>query len=308
MNRRFNWRRLAPLATLLMSFFMSHSGGAATSEVLIKSGTKGLAVDTLVVLPDAARNEALPVLFMQHGFLLSQTYYRELFSKIAKQGFVVVAPQAYRAGGLPLGKPSTAAEAQTVANAINWAAKNLSEEVDQAIDFNRLGLINHSRGSKVAWMMVRDNMINVQAIAAIDPVDGTQDGSGRVTRGSFALPIPALIVGTGLGGSGGGIFSPACAPKGDNFEAYYEASASRTWLMLAEDYGHMDFLDTKTNCGTICNVCASAARNLPREDLRAFLADTIGQFMSGVLNKQDGLLSALDDQTMAPIKVSVKSK
>ncbi|MFW7378714.1 MAG: chlorophyllase/cutinase-like alpha/beta fold protein [Oligoflexus sp.] len=302
-----SWKRLASMASLALGLLGVEAASAATSEVLVKAGTSGLAVDTLVVLPDAARNESLPILFMQHGFMLSQTYYRDLFSQIADQGFVVVAPQAYKAGGLPFGKPSAAVEAKTVASAIDWSIANLSDEIDQNIDFNRLGLVNHSRGSKVAWMMVRDNLVKAKAIAAIDPVDGSQDGTGRVT-GSFSLPLPALIVGTGLGGNGGGIFSPACAPKSDNYESYYTATNNRTWLMVAEDYGHLDFIDSNTNCGMVCNVCSSGAKTNPTDDFRTFLAQTIGQFMTGVLHNQDGLLSDLEDQSLAPIRVSVRTK
>lgn len=301
-------KHFASIAIAAMVFLKVASLEAASQEVLIKSGTKGLEVDTLVIVPTRERSEALPVLFMQHGFMLSQTYYRDVFSKIAEQGFVVVAPQAYRPGGLPFGKPSTEAEAGTTARAINWASNNLADAIDQAVDFNKLGLINHSRGSKVAWIMLRDKLVEAKAIAAIDPVDGTQDGSGRVTGTSFSIQIPALIIGTGLGSVSGGIFSPACARIGDNFERFYAASGGRTWQMVVQDYGHMDFIDSNNNCGMICNVCASADRGHSREAMRVFLADAIGQFMSGVLNGQDNVLSNLHDQSGSPIKVSVETK
>ena len=47
------------------------------------------------------------VVVLQHGFLLSNTYYSQLIAQIASHGFIVVAPQMYEAGGLPFGKGST---------------------------------------------------------------------------------------------------------------------------------------------------------------------------------------------------------
>lgn len=278
----------------------------AVQEQLIKAGN-GLGLETLVVSPTAESAEPLGVLVMTHGFLLSQTYYRDILAQIADQGFVVLAPQAYTPGGLPFGKPTTDVEAQKVAQAIGWFSTQLEGIVDRPVDFSKLGIVSHSRGSKVAWTIMRDKLLNVQALAAIDPVDGTQDGTSRVTGGSLTLNVPAYIIGSGLGGNGGGL-SPACAPSDLSFNQFWKsAQTSPSWLLVAKDYGHMDFLDEASKCGFICSVCSKAPTSKSRPDFRAWIARGVGSFMRGILYEDQTSLDTLD-QASTLINASIEKR
>ncbi|HYX36634.1 MAG TPA: hypothetical protein VE954_26290 [Oligoflexus sp.] len=269
--------------------------GASVKELIIKT-KDGVKVDTLVMVPEQSSAQELGVVVMNHGFLMSNAYYRNVLAEIANQGFVVVAPQTMAAGGLPFGKPSTAVEAKTTADVITWMSTNLSARIGQDVDFTKLALVNHSRGSKVAWTMLRDGLVNAKAIAAIDPVDGTMDGTGLATKG-VQLKIPAMIIGTGLGGQKN--LGQACAPSNVNYNLFWDTvSDSPSWLFVANDYGHMDFLDEKTNCGLTCSVCVSAAKDKSRPDLRNWIGTTIGSFLRGVVLGDNNSLESVENNPL----------
>jgi chlorophyllase len=264
------------------------------TEQLIKKG-QGLPVETLVIAPDQAQAEDLPVVVMNHGFLLSQMNYREIMAETAKAGFVVLAPQTHAAGGLPFGKPTTEKEAQLTGQVITWFSTRLEGIVGQGVDFERIGLLNHSRGSKIAWTIQRDGLAKVKAIAAIDPVDGDQDGSPRVTGGSFRMELPVLLIGSGLGGS--------CAPADRNYRSFWAAAkASPAWLYVAEDFGHLDMLDN-SNCGLVCGVCTKASSSVSRTELKQWIGKAVGQFMRGILYQDEASLDKLD-ATVANLRLT----
>jgi chlorophyllase len=271
------------------------AGEASVKELIIKT-KQGVKVDTLVMYPEQSTGSELGVVVMNHGFLMSNAYYRNVLAEIANQGFVVVAPQTIAPGGLPFGKPSTAVEAKSTADVINWMSTNLSGLVGQDVNFDKLALVNHSRGSKVAWTMLRDGLVNAKAVAAIDPVDGTQDGTGLATKG-VSLKVPALIIGTGLGGQKN--LGQACAPTNVNYSLFWSTvTTSPSWLFVANDYGHMDFLDDGINCGLTCSVCVGAAKDKSRPDLRSWLGSTIGSFLRGVVLGDDNSLESVDNNPL----------
>lgn len=281
---------------LTVAGHQAYGADAASVKELIIKTKDGVKVDTLVMYPEQSSAQELGVVVMNHGFLMSNAYYRNVLAEIAAQGFVIVAPQTIAPGGLPIGKPSTAVEAKSTAEVINWMSTNLSGIVGQEVDWNKVALVNHSRGSKVAWTMLRDGLVNVKAVAAIDPVDGTQDGTGLATTG-VQLKIPALIIGTGLGGQKN--LGQACAPTNVNYNLFWNTvSTSPSWLFVANDYGHMDFLDEKTNCGFTCSVCVSAPKTLSRPDLRSWMGSTIGAFFRGVVHGDDTSLESVENNPL----------
>ncbi len=272
----------------------------AVKELLLKA-KDGLKVETLVIFPEQSQAEPLGVVVMNHGFLMSNQYYREVLAKVANYGFVVVAPQSIPAGGLPFGKPSTAVEAKTTAEVVSWMSTRLAGLVDHAVDFDKLALVNHSRGSKVAWTMLRDGLVNAKAVASMDPVDGTMDGTGLATKG-VALKLPALIIGTGLGSKSGG-FGQACAPANVSYKIFWDTiSKPRSWLFVANDYGHIDFLDEKINCGLTCSACANAAKDKSKADLRQWMGSTIGNFLRGTLYGDSDSLESVENN---PLNISL---
>jgi chlorophyllase len=275
---------------------LAHQAHAAFVKELIIKTKDGVKVDTLVIYPEQSSAQELGVVVMNHGFMMSSVYYRTILAEIAASGFVVVAPQNMTPGGMPMGKPSTAVEAKSTVQVINWLSDRLSGFVSQPVDWNKLALVNHSRGSKVAWTMLHQDMVNVKAVAAIDPVDGTHDGTELSTQG-MQLKIPALIIGSGLGGQKK--FGQACAPTKVNYNLFWSTvSASPSWLFVVNDYGHLDILDDNIHCGLACSLCATASTSFSRHALRSWMGSTIGAFFRGIVHGDEGSLEALKNNPM----------
>jgi chlorophyllase len=182
---------------------------------------------------------AYPVVVFQHGFLARNSEYNEILTHLASHGFIVLAPQMYVPGlGAATGHPSAAQEAELAGRVLDWLPAHLASFVGYAARIDLIGLAGHSRGGRVAWLVLLSDPSRAKAVAGVDPVDGDQSPLGdptRVIQGPFKFNFPSLIIGAGLSGD--------CAPAGINHEQFYAASASPAWHVVATDYGHTDMLD-----------------------------------------------------------------
>jgi chlorophyllase len=83
-----------------------------------------------------------------------------------------------------------------------------------------------------------------------------------------------------------------------NYNLFWETvSTSPSWLFVATDYGHMDFLDENINCGMTCNLCVSA-KNKSRVDLRSWMGSTIGAYLRGVLHGDNNSLDSVENNPL----------
>lgn len=249
-----------------------------------------------------------PVVLFLHGFMLVNAYFSTVLRHLASHGFVVVAPQMYEPEGSPLGKPGTLHEASLAMQLLNWLPDHLDTLTGVNCDLERLGIAGHSRGGKVAWLMLKEDPTCAVAFAGIDPVDGAGGPLGSEPRAlpdSVAFPWPALIVGTGLGQVVPSPFSSACAPKGDNHEQFFAACAARTWHVFVRDHGHLDMLDAHTpRCRWRCGVCL---RGKHPERMRQAIGGLLAAFFMGSLQGNQNAYRYLRPH-LAPLPVQIKSK
>jgi chlorophyllase len=179
------------------------------------------------------------VVLFQHGFMTRNSAYDDVLRHLSSQGFVVVAPQMYEPGiGPLLGNPTAAVEAELAEQIVAWLPGNLDRITGVRARTDRLGISGHSRGGKVAWAVSLTDPARIRAIVGVDPVDGAGGPLGnqsRVVQGRFEFDLPALVIGTELGGD--------CAPAGDNHVQFYEASPPPAWHIVALGQGHGDMLD-----------------------------------------------------------------
>lgn len=283
-------------------------GALQVTARTIAASAGGPPVDVTVYAPVGPGR--YPMVIFQHGFLVSRAHYSALLEHVATHGFFVVAPQMYAADGNPFGKPSSVEEAQLAAQVLTWARGPLAQQtVGQDVEAapERFGLAGHSRGAKVVWTLLKSHGAQPQAIAGVDPVDGTGGplgGESRVLDG-LRTAIPALILGTGKGPESSNPFQPACAPAGDNYAQFYAAADAPAWQVIAPDHGHMDMLnDQTTGCGLVCTACPAGASRAPMRQLTAGLLVSL---MRGALQDQPGALQALDGSG-APITVQATSR
>jgi chlorophyllase len=245
------------------------------------------------------------VVVFQHGFQMQNVYYSTILERLASHGFVVIAPQM--TGGSLFDSPSAGEEADEAKTVYAWLETNLAAQISVTPSFDHVGLIGHSRGAKVIWLVMSNDASFADALAGVDPVDGTGGplgGEERVIDGQFAFSPPVFILGTGLGPEEN--FGQACAPTGDNHEQFYSASPSPAWHLVATEHGHLDMLDDETpRCGAACTLCPSGE---DKSTMRALTAGTLVAFFRGSLQGDDTAYQILSDVQSAPTDIDIDEK
>lgn len=258
----------------------------------------GNLVPLLVFAPEAPA--AYPVVVFQHGFVTRNQAYGEMLRHVAGHGFVVVAPQMYEPGlAALLGNPTAAQEAMRLMELLDWLSTGLPTVLGYTPATGRVGLAGHSRGGKVAWLVLVADPTRADAVAGVDPVDGTGGPLGnqpRVAQESFAFSLPTLVIGTGLGGR--------CAPPGDNHEQFYAASQAPAWHVVIPEAGHADMLDEEAAlaAGALC----PGGRDRPA--VRRLTAGLLVAFFRASLQNDPAAYAYLEDTARAPLAMEVESK
>lgn len=250
------------------------------------------------------------VVVLQHGFLLSNTYYSQLIAQIASHGFIVVAPQMYEAGGLPFGKPSTEEEITLATQTWTFIRENLSTTLPTGVEASaeNFGVVGHSRGAKVAWGALLEDATLANALVGIDPVDnpGGFAAQDPVITGPTPFAIPTLVIGTGLGPDSVDGFSPACAPEGENYAKFYAAAQTPAYRLVATEHGHLDMLDdTLSGCGLECSACPGGGS---KQAMRSATAGWIVALMRGALQGDATAFALIAPPSGAPTTVTAESK
>lgn len=281
-------------------------GLLAVRTIRVARCERGAPVEMEIHAPTAAGRYAVVV--FQHGFLADNSLYSEMLKHLAGHGFVVVAPQMYPPGGLPIGKPGTPEETSLAIEVLDWLPGGLSAVSGVEADTGRLGLAGHSRGGKVIWGILLRDPSRALAVAGIDPVDGRGGPFGneaRVTREPFTFSIPSLILGAGLSSQAvsGGM---SCAPEGDNHVQFYAASARPAWHVVAPKAGHLDMLnDSIAECGFICAFCKAGP---DRTGMRRLSAGLMVALFRGALQGDEAAYEWLTNADAAPIPIEIESK
>lgn len=274
------------------------TGQLSVTSTVVERCDRGVPVLLRIHAPQASGQYA--VLLFQHGFMVESSAYEGMLRHIASHGFIVVAPQMYQPGLMALlGTPTALEEAEVASGLVEWMAEHLSAVTGVTARVDRLAIGGHSRGGKVAWLTALQDATRFRAIIGVDPVDGRGGPAGnqpRVTAEPFPFSLPALVIGAGLNG--------ACAPTGENYEQFYEASQSPAWRIVAKDYAHGDMLDESAAAASAA-FCGTGA---DRESMRRATAGMIVLFLREAL--QRGVLPPVDvyDANPPPIEIDSVSK
>jgi chlorophyllase len=274
-------------------------GNLAVQTISVERCQDAAPVPMLIHTPTAAGD--YPVVVLQHGFLARNSDYDEILAHLASHGFIVVAPQMYEPGLGPLtGQPSTSQEAEWAGQVLDWLSTRLASLVGVSARTDLLGLVGHSRGSRVALLALLSNSSRAKAVVLMDPADRDPSPFGDQTRildGPFELNLPSLIIGAGVSGN--------CAPPGENHEQFYDAVAAPAWHVVATDYGHVDMLDEDAAEANTA-FCGSGQAN--REPMRRLVAGLLTAFFRGTLQGESAALSILAANEAAPARITAELK
>ncbi len=274
------------------------AGSLAIRTLDIARCERGAPVPLRIHAPEAPGEYAVVV--FQHGFMSRNDYYDEILGQLASHGFVVVAPQMYEPGIGPLtGNPTAATEAELAGKVIDWLPGNLNEVTGVQARTDHLGIAGHSRGGKVAWLVVSKDASRFDAIAGVDPVDGAGGplgGQTRVVQGPFAFATPSLVIGAELSGN--------CAPTGDNHVQFYGACQSPAWHVIALGQGHGDMLD-EPEAAASALLCPSGS---DRPGTRRLTAGLLAAFFRATLQGDASGYGQLSTPPADGVAISFESK
>lgn len=222
--------------------------------------------------------------------------------------------QLYRVAG-----PDSEEEIRNVAAITDWLVDGLNSVLPQGVtpNLHKLVLAGHSRGGKVAFALAlrhAQTKLKFSAVIGIDPVDGMDKGKQTnppvltYTPRSFDLNMPALVIGSGLGGLKKNPLFPPCAPKGVSHEDFFDECCAPACHFVAKDYGHSDVLDDETKGlrgkASYC-LCVNGRARKP---MREFVGGVMVAFLRGYLDgEMEDLLALKDKPESRPIELSAVS-
>uniref|UniRef100_A0A383WQ75 Chlorophyllase n=1 Tax=Tetradesmus obliquus TaxID=3088 RepID=A0A383WQ75_TETOB len=183
-----------------------------------------------------------PLAIFSGGFTVNSAAYRSTAARLASWGYTVVRYNTRDA--LPdVLDDVTCVRLQR--ELIDWAATH--PLLRRLADTRRVYAAGHSRGAKLAALTAAADP-RVAALCLIDPVDVTVYAplSDRFPSAAAALTavaqsgrfLPVAVVGSGLAGD--------CAPRFNNYSAFFTAAPSAAWEVLLPAAGHFQYLDSTT--------------------------------------------------------------
>eukprot|EP00249_Psilotum_nudum_P024612 c29237_g1_i5 orf=228-1253(-) len=260
------------------------------SEIIQKDRLGGPPKPLLLAVPK--QEGEYPVVLFLHGFSLLNHHYSQLLHHVASHGFIMIAPQMYFLSGA-----NATQEIADAAAIIDWLPQGLESCLSHGLqfvkpDFQKLALVGHSRGGKVAFGLglgLSKTSLKFHAVAGLDPVDGTDVGKQTTPRilsfssHSMDVGCPVLIVGARLGSLKRHHLFPPCAPEGVNHKAFFYESCAPAFYFVASEYGHMDFLDDQTT-GIRGTLSYCLCKNGPsRAPMRRFAGGVVVAFFQAAL-------------------------
>ena len=196
-----------------------------------------------------------PLVVFLPGFQLDSHRYAALADRVASHGFVVLRADPPD----PVVGVDHLEMVDDVVAVIYWATTD-GEPLARHVDRGQIAVMGHSLGGKIATMVAHGDR-RIKALLGLDPVNGAGPlGFSRSLPDILPSRVEALQLPVGFLGettnSQGGALSPACAPDGENFVAFYAAATSARWAASWDFAGadHMDFVDDTDRC-VVCGTC-----------------------------------------------------
>jgi len=206
-------------------------------------------IEAKLYIPDG--DGPLPIVVFSPGFQLNPSDYESYAEHFASWGYVTVLVDF---DDSLFGGPTHADHDATVDSIIDWIEGEPAELGGMA-DSSTIALAGHSMGGKISLLRGSQDA-RVDLLIGIDPVDSGPPFGGSDTDYPSVAPermggisVPMLLIGE-LNNATGSIISPACAPEGENFRAYYQAATAPVLEVDFTTASHMSFVDNPA-----CLVC-----------------------------------------------------
>lgn len=269
-------------------------------------GDPGVTLEIDVWVPEG--DEPAPLFIFAPGFQLDRTNYRELGSRAASHGIIVLVPSFGDGAFSPIDHADLA---DYLSLLLDWALAQGAaggNALSGRIDPDWLVVGGHSRGGKIAFLTaINDDRFD--ATVTFDPVDSTgnpifpppptPENPSVAPELMGDYEVPGLMFGAGRGGEG----TPPCAPPTENFEAYWAGVRPSPFVLLVQaGAGHLDFA---TDVGFVADLGCVDGDTI--DDTRAFAYAAGLSFIRAVVQGDERYLPYADG-TIAPAGTEVRTR
>lgn len=244
-----------------------------------------------------------PAVVFNHGFSLPPDEYAAYGMRLASHGVITVMPLY---DDNPLMARSHLGLAQDTVGVIDWLVDG---PYAPRVDAEAIGVAGHSRGGKHAIHAATLDL-RVGAVLGIDPVDSAPPFGDPATSPSVTpelmggVLVPTAYIGAGLGAMG---FTP-CAPAGENYMAYFEATPPPVLLYEIARAGHQNFVDmcAAGSQDLVCTVCQTGGI---ADSVHAFAVTTTAAFFALHLGGDESMRPWVDGEEVEAVEiVEVRSR
>lgn len=192
-----------------------------------------------------------PLVAVVHGFSGSKELMTSYGERLATWGYVAMVPTLPYSSFLDVFRLSHVESARDVLfllNAVCCETEHEGSIFSGLVDRTRLGCLGHSLGGKLcALSALMDG--SIRAVVGLDPVDGADPAGLLEGNPDFPDLAPDLLPDLGipslyLGGTEPeSVLGLECAPRSQNYHAFWLASPSPTFEIEIRGADHTDFVD-----------------------------------------------------------------
>jgi len=218
-------------------------------------------VNVFVSLPTgsaAGRAAPFPVAVISNGFQINASQYQSYALKLARWGYVVLRWDTTTEVGLI---PRSIAH-RVLGNMLRELPNTVAAmgALGAMMNTRQVVFAGHSRGGKISALAASNNA-NALAFVGFDPVDASPPGappSPDYPSGAAALATfngRVVSIGAALGNTSR--FGMPCAPTAVNYTTFFSMARGPAFEVTLAQTGHVQFIDTRSSCGTACTFCPS---------------------------------------------------
>ncbi len=192
-----------------------------------------------------------PLVAVIHGFSGSKDLMTSYGERLATWGYVALVPTLPYSSFLDVLRLSHVESARDVLFVLNTLCCETGQEgstFSGLVDRSRLGCLGHSLGGKLCAMAALMDG-SIRAVAGLDPVDGADPAGLLDGNPDFPDLAPSLLPDLGipslyLGGTEpDSVLGLECAPRSQNFQTFWLASAPPAVEIEIQGADHTDFVD-----------------------------------------------------------------
>ncbi|KAL6747720.1 hypothetical protein V8C86DRAFT_1275937 [Haematococcus lacustris] len=233
-----------------------------------------------------------PTVLLLSGYQLPASYYHTYAHGLATWGYTVL---QYDLPGAVL-KPFVRDEEEVgcMPLLLDWLrdqGRDPSSALYEVVDTQNVAAVGHSRGAKLAALLLAGGVAQVRSAVLVDPVDLSRETRSAAypsavealaTAAAQGRPTAALLLGGGVSGW--------CNPSEEAWGKFWPVLGQGSWLQVVTAAGHMQFTDAKGPAGWVWDRFCGAGNTSHKAVMKLSVAASVAWLQTSFRQQQQGEL------------------